>query len=104
MTFNNRRFWPGVLSVALASGLAPPVCAVDDISALDQHFNKPGNDISPWVFVPSENIKEFSTEEHPGLATIYEAGHGRDIKGLLHDPIPIGKYPLPWEFQTALVQ
>jgi hypothetical protein len=78
--------------------------AVQNISALDQHFNRPGADIAPWVFVPQENLKEFSTEEHPGLATIYEAGRGQDIKGILKDPIRIGDYRLPWEFQTSLVQ
>ena len=54
--------------------------------------------------MPAENIKEFSTEEHPGLATIYEAGKGVDIKGILKQPIKIGDYRLPWEFQTSLVQ
>jgi len=75
-----------------------------DISALDQHFNDGRKDISPWMFVPKENIKEFSTEEHPGLATIYEAGRGKDLKGILEQPIRIGDYRLPWEFQTSLVQ
>ena len=75
-----------------------------DIAALDQHFSRPGNSIAPWMFVPAGNIKEFSTEEHPGLATIYEAGRGHDIKGLLEHPIRIGDYRLPWEFQTSLMQ
>ena len=75
-----------------------------DISELDQHFNTPGGQIAPWIFVPDKNIKEFSTEEHPGLATIYEAGRGTDVKGILKDPIKIGQYLLPWEFQTSLVQ
>ena len=78
--------------------------APGEISALDQHFNQPGQDIAPWMFVPAGNIKQFSTTEHPGLATIYEAGAGQDIKGLLRQPIPIGSYRLPWEFQTSLVQ
>ena len=85
-------------------GLGIEPVAAGDISALDQHFNQPGKDISPWIFVPGENIKEFSTEEHPGLATIYEAGRGSDIKGILKQPIKIGDYRLPWEFQTSLVQ
>jgi hypothetical protein len=75
-----------------------------DISDLNQHFNAPGNEIAPWQFVPEENIKEFSTDEHPGLATLYEAGGGKDIKGILREPIRIGDYRLPWEFQTSLVQ
>ena len=29
------------------------VAAAGDISALDQHFNQPGKDISPWMFVPT---------------------------------------------------
>src|SRR5437899_13107346 len=70
-----------------------------DIRKLNQHFNKPGNDLSPWMFVPQENIKELSTEEHPGLVTLWEAGKGDDIKGLLTDPIRIDDYPLPWQFQ-----
>src|SRR5689334_15278248 len=82
-----------IATLALAVSPAP----AQDIRALSQHFNKPGQAIDPWIFIPRENIKEFSTEEHPGLATIYEAGKGRDIKGLLRDPIPIGTYPLPWE-------
>jgi hypothetical protein len=28
------------------------MAAAGDISALDQHFNQPGKDISPWMFVP----------------------------------------------------
>jgi hypothetical protein len=85
-------------------GLAASGAAAADISQLDQHFNVPGEDIAPWMFVPAENVKEFSTEEHPGLATIYEAGAGQDVKGVLSKPIGIDDYALPWEFQTSLVQ
>jgi hypothetical protein len=80
------------------------IAATPDITSLDQHFNQPGADISPWMFVPEKNIKDFSTTEHPGLATIYEAGAGQDIKSVLKQPIRIGEYRLPWEFQTSLVQ
>ena len=70
--------WPGRLTIAAG-----------DISALDQHFNQPGKDISPWMFVPAENIKEFSTEEHPGLATIYRGwprqGHQGDLEAADQD-------------------
>lgn len=76
----------------------------DDISKLDQHFNQPGGSIAPWTFIPQENIREFSTEEHPGLAMLYENGKGQDVKGILDRPIAIGDYRLPWEFQTSLVQ
>ena len=31
-------------------------------------------------------------------------GSGKDIKGILKQPIRIGDYRLPWEFQTSLVQ
>src|SRR5436305_1193347 len=34
-----------------------------DIRLLSQHFNEPGKDFSPWMFVPKENIKELSTSE-----------------------------------------
>src|SRR5262245_14465252 len=34
-----------------------------DIRRLNQHFNEPGADIAPWMFVPRENIKELSTSE-----------------------------------------
>ncbi len=95
---------PRSLVVAAAIWLSSWPAAAQDISELDQHFNDPGKDIAPWIFVPRENIKEFSTEEHPGLATIYEAGAGQNIKGILRDPIKIDSYQLPWEFQTSLVQ
>ncbi|HVC92929.1 MAG TPA: hypothetical protein VND64_04520 [Pirellulales bacterium] len=81
-----------------------PAAAGKSIRNLTEHFNEPGADISPWIFVPDENIKEFSTGKHPGLATIYEAGKGQDIKGILKDPIRINDFRLPWEFQTSFVQ
>jgi hypothetical protein len=74
------------------------------ISELNQHFNEPDKEIAPWIFVPSSNVKSFSTSEHPGLATLYEAGKGQDVKGLLKSPIKLGDYRMPWEFQTSLVQ
>ncbi len=50
------------------------------------------------------NIKSLSTSEHPGLVTIFEAGKGQDVKGILPSPIKLTDYAFPWEFQTALVQ
>jgi hypothetical protein len=94
----------GCALLATAGSVAAAAGATADIAALDQHFNGPGNDIGPWMFVPHENIQEFSCDEHPGLATIYEAGRGKDVKGILKQPIRIGDYRLPWEFQTSLVQ
>lgn len=91
-------------AILLAACLYGRSSIAADITALNQHFNEPGQSIAPWTFVPRQNIKELSTAEHPGLATIYEAGHGQDIKGLLDTPIGIGDYRLPWEFQTSLVQ
>src|SRR5689334_1065630 len=93
-----RRF---VASLTVCAALQLARCMGADISELDQHFNEPGKPVSPWMFVPEENIKEFSTAEHPGLATIYEAGKGKDVKGILKQPIAIGDYQLPWEFQTS---
>jgi len=92
------------LCMVLAVGLAAPSHAEDDIRVLNQHFNTPGADISPWMFVPEENIKEISTKEAPGLATIWQAGKGKDIKGILEEPIRIDDYPLPWTFHMGLVQ
>jgi hypothetical protein len=74
-----------------------------DIQKLTQHFTDP-KDISPWMFVPQDNIKRSDTTEHPGLYTVWDAGRGKDIKGLLKDPIQIGDYPLPWEFQLQFAQ
>jgi hypothetical protein len=96
-----RTFAFGIMATALVGAHA---ASAGEISALNQHFDEPGKSISPWMFVPKENIKDFSTEEHPGLAMIREAGHGHDVKGLLEKPIGIGEYRLPWEFQTAFVQ
>src|SRR5262249_54184764 len=88
---------------ALAPAAQPPRGRVKDIRLLSQHFNEPGADIAPWMFVPRENIKELSTSEHPGLVTLWEAGKGRDIKGILKDPIRIDDYPLPWQFQLGMI-
>ena len=77
---------------------------VGSIKNLSQHFNEPGGDFSPWMFVPDENVKEISTREHPGLVAVWEAGKGKDLKGILKEPIRVDDYRLPWEFQLALVQ
>jgi len=75
-----------------------------DIRKLSQHFLDTQGNTAPWMFAPKENIKDLSTSEHPGMVTIWEAGKGKDIKGLLEKPIAIGDYPLPWEFHLGLVQ
>jgi hypothetical protein len=74
------------------------------IRDLSQHFTSPHGDTSPWTFVPSNNIRRMDTSEHPGLLTIWEAGRGEDIKGILKDPIRIEDFPLPWEFQLQFAQ
>ena len=53
---------------------------------------------------PRRTSRSSRPKSIPGLATIYEAGRGQDVKGILKDPIRIGDYRLPWEFQTSLVQ
>jgi hypothetical protein len=78
--------------------------APHDIRRLSQHFIDPTGELSPWMFLPSENIKSLSTAEHPGMVTIWEAGRGQDVKGLLKEPIRINDYPLPWEFHLGIVQ
>ena len=84
--------------------MCAPCAAADDISQFSQHFNKPGGDIAPWMFIPQENIKETSTTEHPGMMAVWENGKGRDIKGILREPLRLSDYPTPWEFQLGLVQ
>lgn len=74
-----------------------------DIRKLSQHFIDPG-EMDPWMFVPEENVREISTAENPGYLTIREAGQGRDIKGILKDPIRLSDYPLPWQFHMGIVQ
>ncbi len=74
------------------------------LSTLSQHYNDPDGDISPWMFVPEQNIKKISTTHRPGLIAVWEDGEGQDIKGLLHDPIRIEDYALPWEFHLGLTQ
>src|SRR5712692_3648071 len=92
------------LSAVTAGGGLDPRASEKDIRKLSQHFNNPGADISPWMFVPEENIKEASTTHSPGLATIWPGDKGKDIKAILKEPIRIDEYPLPWEFQLGMVQ
>lgn len=96
--------WRKAVNQSAKRQLDAPVRATVGIGRLNQHFNDAGAGIAPWQFVPRENIKEFSTARHPGLATIFEAGAGTDVKGLLKDPIGIDDFRLPWECQTSLVQ
>lgn len=74
-----------------------------DIRDLSQQFIDPES-MSPWVFGPEENIREISVTENPGYVTIRQEGKGKDIKGVLQDPIRIDDYPLPWRFHMGLVQ
>jgi hypothetical protein len=46
------------------------------------------------MFIPKENIKEISTTEHPGVAAIWQAGKGKDIKGILKEPIRTDEYAM----------
>ena len=49
---------PPVAALAGAPADAPPGGRGKDIRRLNQHFNEPGADTAPWMFVPRENIKE----------------------------------------------
>src|SRR4051812_3502734 len=53
------RHWFAIVLVLAAIGSqsallhsARLMAATPDITTLDQHFNQPGADISPWMFVP----------------------------------------------------
>ncbi|MFN0051109.1 MAG: hypothetical protein ACKV0T_02900 [Planctomycetales bacterium] len=91
-------------AAALASqgvDAAPPR---KDIRTLSQHFLDKAGNTAPWQFVPKQNIASLSTDEHPGVVTLWEAGKGADVKGVLDQPIRIDDYPLPWEFHLGFVQ
>ncbi|MBI3865527.1 MAG: hypothetical protein HY290_26945 [Planctomycetia bacterium] len=75
-----------------------------DIRKLSQHFLDRTGNTAPWMFVPKANIASLSTEEHPGVVTVWENGRGSDIKGILEHPIRIDDYPRPWEFHLGFVQ
>ena len=92
---------PGTAPHSARPGAAP---GRRDIRRLSQHFLDPKGGTAPWLFVPKDNIKSISTRENPGLVTIWEAGRGKDVKGILEKPIPIDAYPPPWEFHLGLVQ
>src|SRR5438309_2244513 len=72
-----------------------------DIRKLSQQFIDP-KDLSPWIFVPRDNVKFVSLTKHPGFATIWHGEEGKDIKGILKDPIRLDDYPMPWEFHLGL--
>src|ERR1700721_2230997 len=92
------------ISLCLSSfAAAPQQAQKPDIANLSQEFIDPKS-IAPWIFTPQENIKRVDTDEHPGYVTIWEAGKGQDIKGILKDPIKIDDYRLPWEFHLGMVQ
>jgi hypothetical protein len=78
--------------------------ADSDIRKLSQHFDDADGNIAPWIFVPKDNIREISTAESLGIATIWPSNKGKDIKGILEKPVRINEYPLPWEFQLGMVQ
>ncbi len=75
-----------------------------DIEVFSNHFIEPGADLSPWMFVPGDNIRSLSTRSNPGYVRIQQDGKGRDVKGILEDPIRLDEYPVPWEFQVGFLQ
>src|SRR6266568_5287441 len=81
-----------------------PSAHARDIRKLTQHFTGESEDISPWIFTPSGNIRSVSTSEHPGFVTVWHGDKGRDVKGLLNDPIKIDDFPIPWEFHLGFGQ
>ena len=81
-----------------------PTPSAKKLSEFSQHFNEPGGDLSPWMFIPGDNIKKISNTEHPGMVTLWENGKGQNIKGILQEPIRIDEHPFPWEFHLSLVQ
>jgi hypothetical protein len=87
-----------------SSPLPRSYAAKPDIRKLSQHFLETNGRTAPWIFIPKDNIKSISTSENPGFVTIWEAGKGKDIKGILDQPIRINDYPLPWEFRLGLMQ
>ncbi len=76
----------------------------EPLSTLSQYYDEPDGDISPWMFVPENNIRKLSTHHRPGLIAVWEDGKGRDIKGILEDPVRIEDYAMPWEFHLGLTQ
>ena len=46
-----------------------------DIRQLSQQFIT--EDISPWMFIPLDNIKSLSASEHPGFVTIQHGDKGQ---------------------------
>ena len=99
-----RNLWSRVVVLTILAALSTAQSQTRDIRMLSQHFTDPAGNYAPWIFVPQENIKEVSTAEHPGLVAVWEAGKGNDVKGILTDPIRIGDYPLPWEYQLSLMK
>jgi hypothetical protein len=92
------------ITFILLNASVPPWALPEKIIDLTEHFNETNGKDSRWIFVPQDNVREFSTEKHPGLATIWQNGKGKDITGILKDPIPIDAYQLPWEFQLGIIQ
>jgi hypothetical protein len=95
-------------SLVMERGVSPHTASArkrkKDIRTLSQHFLDRTGAISPWIFVPRDNIANMSTAEHGGVLTLWEAGHGKDIKGVLKEPIRFDDYPVPWEFHLGFVQ
>src|SRR5690349_4984595 len=87
---------------ALTADVAGASTYPRDIRDLSHHFINPRGDIAPWIFVPENNVNSASLTEHPGFVTVSHADKGKDIKGILKDPIRIDDYPLPWEFHLGL--
>jgi len=98
----NKTIRISVLVALIAATIGTPSNAEKDIRKLSQNFIDPNEEISPWSFYPEENIELLSTTEHRGLLLVKDAGKGKDIKGILKDPIRVDEYPLPWNFELGL--
>jgi hypothetical protein len=71
-----------------------------DIRKLSDHF-EPGKP-RRYTFQASDDAY-ISTEEHPGLLTIYHSGRDEEIRGILDQPIKLADYPPPWECEMDIM-
>jgi len=93
-----------IIMISVVLGGSFTAQAEKDIRKFTQHFIETGEKISPWRFIPEDNIKSLSTTEAPGFAVIRHEGKGKDIKGILEEPIKFDDYPPPWEFHMGVYQ
>lgn len=97
--------WTNIfIALLLASSCMAEDRMANSYNNFSQHFNEPDDSISPWMFIPGNNVEKITTKDHLGLASIWIGRQNEDVRGVLKKPMNVSEHRLPLQFQCSWMQ